>query len=212
MTQSLYSYVVAFDSGFAPNPFHGVCTLATCKPPIRKSAQVGDWIVGTGSANKKTRRGGHLVHAMKVSETISTESYWKDDRFADKKPNLYCGWERASGDNIYEPLEGNEWRQLDSYHSNPDGSPRKDHTKKDTSVPRVLISNQFVYFGGEGPKLPDAFQFGGEFCLVKTGIGYNRKKDKSVIQAFEGWFNSLKHTGVQGKPWDWLKYMEMTNA
>src|SRR5712671_5339411 len=32
----LYSYVVARDFGFAPNPFFGVCTLATCKPDIRK--------------------------------------------------------------------------------------------------------------------------------------------------------------------------------
>ena len=28
----LYSYIVATDSGFSPNPFHGFCTLACCKP------------------------------------------------------------------------------------------------------------------------------------------------------------------------------------
>lgn len=33
---TLYSYVVAHDFGFAPNPFDGLCTLATCKPDIRK--------------------------------------------------------------------------------------------------------------------------------------------------------------------------------
>jgi len=43
--QSLYSYVVRYDSGFAPNPFGGYCTLATCKPEIRKTAQLGDWLV-----------------------------------------------------------------------------------------------------------------------------------------------------------------------
>ena len=32
----VYMYVVDRDFGFAPNPFHGVRTLATCKPPIRK--------------------------------------------------------------------------------------------------------------------------------------------------------------------------------
>ena len=45
----LYSYVVVSDHGFAPNPFHGYCTLANCKPRIRWRAQPGDWIVGTGS-------------------------------------------------------------------------------------------------------------------------------------------------------------------
>ncbi|MFH1865797.1 MAG: hypothetical protein ABIK85_07930, partial [Candidatus Eisenbacteria bacterium] len=37
----LFSYIVARDYGFAPNPFCGVCTLATCKPKIRESASVG---------------------------------------------------------------------------------------------------------------------------------------------------------------------------
>ena len=29
-----YSYVVARDYGFAPNPFNGILTLAACKPVI----------------------------------------------------------------------------------------------------------------------------------------------------------------------------------
>lgn len=32
----VYEYVMTSDSGFAPNPFHGACTLACCKPKIRK--------------------------------------------------------------------------------------------------------------------------------------------------------------------------------
>ena len=34
----IFSYVITHDSGFAPNPFGGFLTLATCKPKIRKSA------------------------------------------------------------------------------------------------------------------------------------------------------------------------------
>lgn len=33
---TLYSYVIRQDSGFAPNPYYGVLTLACCKPRIRK--------------------------------------------------------------------------------------------------------------------------------------------------------------------------------
>jgi hypothetical protein len=40
----IYSYVVRYDSGFAPNPFYGYCTLATCKPDIRRGAEVGDLV------------------------------------------------------------------------------------------------------------------------------------------------------------------------
>jgi hypothetical protein len=49
---SLVSYKMTHDSGFAPNPFHGYLTLATCKPGIRRSGsrRVGDWIAGFTSA------------------------------------------------------------------------------------------------------------------------------------------------------------------
>lgn len=45
-----YSYVIPRDYGFAPNPYFGYCTLATCKQKIRKNAQIGDWIGAFGSA------------------------------------------------------------------------------------------------------------------------------------------------------------------
>ena len=79
----LYSYIVARDFGFAPNPFHGCCTLATCKPQIRASASVGDWIIGTG-AKTKYRLTAHLIYAMTVDEVITFEAYWQDVRFSRK--------------------------------------------------------------------------------------------------------------------------------
>jgi hypothetical protein len=42
MKKSIFVYVVKHDGGFAPNPFHGFCTLACCKPKIRKGAKEGD--------------------------------------------------------------------------------------------------------------------------------------------------------------------------
>ena len=51
----LFSYVLRFDDGAAPNPFGGICTLTICKPAIRRSASVGDWIIGTGSKNSRLK-------------------------------------------------------------------------------------------------------------------------------------------------------------
>ena len=51
----LFVYTVAYDVGFAPNPFYGFCTLATCKADIRNAADVGDWVVGVGSVSKVKR-------------------------------------------------------------------------------------------------------------------------------------------------------------
>ena len=61
----IYSYKLSRDYGFAPNPFHGICTLATCKPQIRKGAQVGDLIIGCGS--KELKMQGKIIFAMRVS-------------------------------------------------------------------------------------------------------------------------------------------------
>ena len=45
----LFSYKLTNDGGFAPNPFWGALTLATCKPQIRLSKRIGDWIAGFSS-------------------------------------------------------------------------------------------------------------------------------------------------------------------
>lgn len=205
MPKSLFSYVVRYDSAFAPNPFFGYCTLATCKPRIRRSAQIDDWVVGTGSADKTVQRGGYLVFAMRITEILSMDDYWHDPRFENKKPNLYGSLVQASGDNIYELCQDGTWKQLNSYHSKADGSQRFDHTRRDTGVPRVLVSNDFVYFGAEGPKLPSEFLDGGRFQISVDHVGYRRWQDLAKIREFEAWFRSLDATGFQGKPWDWLK-------
>src|SRR5262245_55608098 len=99
----IHSYVVRFDSGFAPNPFYGLCTLATCKPDIRRSADIGDWIVGSGSADRSVRRGGYLVYAMRVTDTKTFRAYDADPRFESKKPYRRGSRKQSCGDNIYYP-------------------------------------------------------------------------------------------------------------
>ena len=205
MPRSLFSYVVRYDSGFAPNPFHGYCTLATCKPRIREHAQIGDWIVGTGSNAKGIRRGGHLVYAMKVTEILSTAEFWHDPRFEKKRPNLFHNWVMASGDNIYEPLGRGRWRQLNSYHSYEDGSRREEHVVRDTGVERILVSDDFLYFGGEGPQLLEPFLAADDLDIICLYRNYRRIQKESVIAAVESWIRSLGKIGFQGKPWDWVK-------
>lgn len=205
MARSLFSYVVRYDSGFAPNPFFGYCTLATCKPNIRERAQVNDWLMGTGSDASPVKRGGYLVYAMRVTDVLSTTDYWHDDRFENKKPDLYHNWVSASGDNIYEPIGPSHWRQLDSYHSQDNGHPNDHHVARDTKIERILISDDFAYFGGEGPKLPKRFVDGGVRNVLRPGRFYRRVREEETIRDFEAWFRSLDAKGFQGKPWDWLQ-------
>ncbi|MYF45725.1 MAG: hypothetical protein F4223_04670 [Rhodobacteraceae bacterium] len=198
----LYSYIVAYDSGFAPNPFNGFCTLATCKPDIRKNVTINDWIVGTGSNRRGVERGGFLVYAMRVQEILTFSDYWKDSRFTRKKPNLSGSYRMACGDNIYCPNpDSNGWIQLNSYHSWNDGTPRQKHINRDTSIDRVLVSNEFVYFGAEGPEITN--ELNAE--LVHKGRGYRKFNDQSLIAEFESWLCNLKLKGYQGMPFDMLQ-------
>lgn len=146
-----FSYVLSRDFGFAPNPFNGICTLATCKPRIRKSAQIGDWIFGTSST-----RGGQiskLIYAMKVEEKITFNEYWADPLYQTKKPVMNGSLKKMYGDNIYY-WDGINWHQADSHHSLDDGTPNELNLNRDTSVDAVLISRQFYYFGAKRFEIP----------------------------------------------------------
>lgn len=148
----VYVYVVARDFGFAPNPFHGTCTLATCKPRIRSTARVDDWVFGVGGT--KLKAVGKCVFAMRVTDTMGFDAYWADPDFLDKRPVRNGSRKMMLGDNIYHHSEDGEWVQADSHHSRPDGSADLDNLKRDTSADRVLISRDFFYFGKDAPVIP----------------------------------------------------------
>ena len=142
----LYSYIVAYDYGFAPNPFYGICTLATCKPNIRRVASIGDWVIGTGS--KRRGRRGHLVYAMRVGEALTFDQYWADPRFYPKRPNLRGSLKQAFGDSIYWRDKYNRWHQEDSHHSHEGGQPNLRNIEHDTQTNRVLVGDYYAYWGG----------------------------------------------------------------
>ena len=197
----LYSYVVARDYAFAPNPFHGFCTLATCKPQIRRTAQVGDLILGTGSSTKG--RGGYLVFVMRVTEAMSFEEYWLDPRFAPKRPNLQGSAKQAFGDNIYHRDTDGNWVQENSHHSFHDGTANPENVSHDTGVDRVLISDQFTYWGGQGPEIPTRFRDadGADVCVGRQG--HKCKFPDDLVQAFLAWVQGLGTVGYAGRPQDW---------
>jgi hypothetical protein len=200
----LYSYVVARDFGFAPNPFFGFCTLATCKPKIREHASVGDWIVGTGA---KVAYGyqGRLIYAMQVSEILDFESYWNDQRFLQKRPNQTGSLAVLYGDNIYHRV-GKRWVQADSHHSLDKGRPNEANLKWDTGVDRVLVASKFVYWGRSAPTVPKRFRsFGKEKADICAGRGH-RVFHNELPAAFAAWLEEENKWGVQGEPLEFAKH------
>lgn len=200
----LYSYIVRFDSGFAPNPFYGYCTLATCKPQIRKNTNIGDWIIGCGSNAKGIKLGGNLVYAMQVSEILSFEEYSTDFRFESKKPFRKGSRKQSCGDNIYfRDDQTGHWLQRDSFHSLSNGAQNQEHTNKDTRVNRVLVSQNFIYFGSTGPSIPDYLTDENGRHICHTGIGLSRFDDENLIKMFVQWYESFHEYGYQGAPHEW---------
>ena len=192
--------MVARDYGFAPNPFFGLCTLATCKPIIRRVAKVGDWVVGTGSASNG--KAGYLVFAMCVSEVMSYNEYWKDARYQRKKPNLRGSIKQAFGDNIYFKDTAGKWNQLDSHHSYKSGAPNSHNIRNDTQTDRVLVSDEFAYCGSSGPEIPENFgQYGSlDVCARRH---HRSRFPQALIDEFLVWFHSLSLNGYAGAPTDW---------
>lgn len=187
----VYSYIVKNDTGFSPNPFHGFCTLACCKPKIRKAARVGDLIIGMSP------RGENLVYAMKVTRAIGFEDYWSDPQYMVKRPiwDSTRGIDRT-GDNIYEPAAIGEFLQLPSFHSNLDGSENVKKKVKDLCGDHVLVATCFTYFGHDGPVMPP------ELGFLAIRRGHRCRFKPEHVAAADGWFDALPR-GILGRPKLW---------
>jgi hypothetical protein len=199
LLMSLFTYIVARDYGFAPNPFHGCCTLATCKPDVRAKASVGDWVVGTG-AKGNYNLAGYLIYAMKVDEVMGFDSYWNDIRFLYKRPVMNGSLKQLYGDNIYHQVDG-QWVQADSHHSLDGGRPNPRNIKHDTRRDRLLIARKFVYYGSAAPRIPGHFRpyqpTGEDLCWARQGHGV---LSNELAAAFESWLDARGEWGVQAMP------------
>jgi len=179
---SLYTYCIPYDDGAAPNPFWGVCTLAICKPAIRRTADKGDWVVGTGSRNSPMGDiSNQVVYAMEVTEVLTTAEY---DTWSRKScPNKIPDWKnsdirRRLGDAIYD-YSVSPPRQRQGVHNSG-------NIETDLSGKNVLLSKKFYYFGNVPQPLPQDLQE-----IVKQGQGHRVRLNQPYVGTFLKWIGSL---------------------
>lgn len=197
---NVFSYKLVRDYGFAPNPFHGICTLGTCKPQIRRAAQVGDIIVGCGSTALHLE--GRIIFAMRVSQKISFQDYWDHNAFRIKRPNLHSSKSMAYGDNIYHRAVG-AWVQEDSHHSLAGGATNHDNLIRDTGSDNVLIGEDFVYWGVSAIEIPHRLRhFAGE-DLYPPSRNYRSTFSEGFKVEVDAWFKALPVRGYRGRPTSW---------
>lgn len=168
----LSAYIVTFDTGFAPNPFGGLCTLACCKPTIRRCAEEGDIIVGTASAHYP--HAGKLIYAMRIGKPVAYQDYWDDPRFARRKPSPETPVSER-GDNIWHCVDG-KWRVV------PGAFHDLRHRRRDTSGKNALVATEFYYFGRAAIRVPARFA-----ALLAVTQGHRNTYDENLIDRFWAW-------------------------
>lgn len=182
----IYRYIVRYDGGTAPNPYAGYCTLAICKPRIRRTARVGDWVIGF-----RSRHRGEVLYAMEVGESLSFASYWNDPRFRSRRPDVAD----VPTDNIYRPIHAGsdecEW-VANKVHDHPDAA------KKDLSGQRVLVARRFWYFGQNSQAIHPELQ---HLAPVTQGHVVRAHKKPGDLERLIDWLSRFP-TGRQGEPID----------
>lgn len=193
----IYSYILRFDDGAAPNPFWNKCTLTICKPVIRRTARIGDWVIGTGSKNSKLKDGkkydlsDSLVYAMKISDIKSLKEYdsYCQSNMKEKIPDWKNkDWRKRMGDCIYDYSISQEPQIRKGVHN-------EWNRKRDLGGHNSLISNHFYYFGEEARPIPDSLK-----RIIKKNQGHLKIENQDLINEFETWIFSFEKNKIYANP------------
>lgn len=141
----IHTYVIATDAGSAPNYDPPFVTLAVCKPRIRRKASIGDLVMAFAGKQVNPMEPHSVVWAGIVAEKMSFADYWRDRRFAGKKPDR-----SSHPDNFYRPADGGLlWVENDVHGP--------ESTNHDTGGQFVLGFSPSWKFGANGPLMPTEF-------------------------------------------------------
>ncbi len=172
-----YRYILRHDDGWAPCTDNNLLSLATCKPAIRRTANVGDYVAGY---QPKARGEGLLCWLGRVEKVISHADYSKT------YPN------RKDANYIFEG-SGN-WRRRD-----PDYHPEDHQLRTDVKAPVLIFDpNETWYFGRE-PNFPPASLD----SLRAIGQGHRvRHRLPFDIEEMVAWLRSKWSPGIINPPRD----------
>lgn len=181
IVRRIWRYVLAADNGMAPCLQDGVLSLCCCKPLIRRSARMGDWVIGF----LPKRMGlGRVAWAGKIGEIAPLGDY--QERFNNRFDAIYRRTGYAlDGRELLEPL------RVD-YHADIKSRSR------DRSGQNALIFDPFWYWGREAVTAPEHIA-----DLAHYYVGQSTKHSTSeLLVDLERWLYSIASPGAHGRPRD----------
>ena len=200
----LISYRLTYDTMFAPNPFGGILTLATCKPMIRRSKNTrpGMWIAGwtactlhnAGFCGKKIEHCDSgkekLIYLAQVDEIIPLDEYWK--KYPEKRCRYNSNENQASyyGDNIYHKDDKNNMIIQELNHG---GHDEKDIQRDYTRGERAIICKRFFYFTPDKRlKILENYR-----NLVHKAKGHSIKSDENIEEFIQFVISAAEKEGIK---------------
>jgi hypothetical protein len=171
----VFRYILVNDYGMAPCVDRGWISLATCKPKIRASAKVGDWVAGFVPSPAPR---GLVVWAGRVSRRLEVGDYEREFR--------------GRADAVYQLKDDGTFERL-----RPDYHPEPDNMRKDLSAP-VLVFDPSAswYFGARPLILPDDLMF-----LAAGGRGHRvNGATETDVEAFGTWLQQVSPPMIGKNP------------
>ena len=141
---------------------------------------------------------------MQVTDAMTFDEYWDDARFQVKKPVANKSAKHFFGDNIYHQVtEGHSAIQSNSHHSLVGGGTNFLNLERDIGTNRVLLSDDFIYFGKEAPYPPDELQYRDGNSFPTDARDFQKSYRSDHIDSIVSWLRSFPEWGFLGLPEAW---------
>lgn len=198
------AYVVTVNSGLAPNPFHGVCTLAVCTPNhMRANLGINDYIVGISSVGISQKQGWYeprILYAMKIDACLGLDDYYAE--YSAKRGNRNGSYIEQVGDAIYKMNDRGNLEHI------KESEEHLGLEEQDIHGNRVFIGENFWHFGAKSILLPDEkwaknmpHSFIGIRYIYNTQNPTNSRWSDDDFEQFLNWLNHYPK-GIIGIPID----------
>jgi hypothetical protein len=137
MMSNIYVYKCVVDDGTAPCIARGLLSMVVCKPKVRTSAKVGDYVLAFGTNAQPAPN--RLVYVAKITEVLPGAAYFDTAKFQTRK------------DCIYERTPQGTLKLVAGASAHNTGTHAKDLGPPPLYPNAIaLLSTDFRYFGGAG--------------------------------------------------------------